>query len=276
MYQKYLPKAYISFCSSAFPEEGIMTLICKKNKIPTFTMQHGFLSNEGFSPFLIQRENVISDHWLLWGEKTKKILKEFVDESKLVLAGNPKYLLKDIRKQKKFNLKTIGVFLSVLGYEKSNKNLVKIINEISLKYPNLKFLIKMHPFDEYVNYLPLIKSKNIELLNKEKPPKETLEKSDLIIVHNSSVAMEALFYQIPILHYKDPFYHRLWKNNDEFKGLKELENLFKKLKNKKNLDKWLKIYKKELKNNFYFDSKKEVSQVYYEKISKIIKTYIKS
>ena len=43
IYENYKPKAYISFCSQAFPEEGIMTLICRQNNISTFTMQHGLI-----------------------------------------------------------------------------------------------------------------------------------------------------------------------------------------------------------------------------------------
>ena len=40
---EYNLKAYVSFCSQASEEETIITLISKKNNVPTFTLQHGFI-----------------------------------------------------------------------------------------------------------------------------------------------------------------------------------------------------------------------------------------
>jgi len=271
IYNKFNPKAHIAFCSQAFAEDTILTLLAKKNKKPTFTLEHGFIPNFSyFLPVSVILENMISDFFLVWGKRNYDIEKKFIDQKKLLLAGNPKYILNE-KVLKKFNPKIATFFFSVIGSEKSNINIIKILNNFSKKHPNIQFNMKLHPFDSIENYKQYINSKNIKFVDTGLSVKELLEKSDFVILHNTSVAQETLLYNLPIFRFKDNFTQKIWGNFDTFKNEKEFENLFNNLKDKKFLLKHMRKYKMLLRNNFHFEKNKSPSQIYYEKISKIIK-----
>ena len=272
IYEKYKPRAYISFCSQAFPEEGIMTLICKKYNVPTFTMQHGFIIKyDIFSPTAVLNENLISDYQLIWGNKTYNFLKNYIDKSKLLVVGNPKYSNIKINSLKKFRPKGAVIFLSVIGFNESNHNLIDIINRFALKNPEIKFTIKIHPFDEIKNYTSQIDVKNIEFVEKNVLIGDILERNDFVIMHNTSVSMEALHYQIPLFSYSDKYSWVPWKNNDKFRNLKEFEKMFNLLKKDvKMFNKWKAFYKREFKKEFYQPREKSVSQKYYDVIMEIV------
>lgn len=263
------PKGYIAFCSSVSGEETILTLFCKKKNIPSFTLQHGLLSSSSFrdfNPVIIQMENNVSDYLLLWGKSSYKLFQDYnIDKSKLLIVGNPKYIYSN-NPPKKFLPKEATVFFSVTSNEKSNEEMLSIINDFSLEHPEVKFNLKLHPFDKAEKYDKGISSNNLNFVDKNVSVGELLEKSDFIIVHNSSVTYEALFYKIPILRFKDKFFINFWNNPDTFSNLKELEKLFQGLKNKNILKRFMKFYDKELKGTFYFHPKKSVSRIYYEKI----------
>ena len=269
-YKIVQPKVYIAFCSSAFPEETILTLLCKKHNVPTFTLQHGFLDNRTseFTPFIVQSENIVSDYSLLWGKSSFDVQKKFTSPDILLVVGNPKYSLSEI-KRKNFNPKRCSVFLSVTAYPESNIKLVRIINDFAQNHPDISFQITTHPFDKVNNYKNLVSAKNIKLL-KADSVKELLEKSDFVFVHNTSVAYEALLYSIPILRFKDKDYSPTWENFDTFENLDQLEKLFYKLKNKEFYENMMKIYKKQMNNFFYFDKNVDVPTKYYQEIMNVL------
>ncbi len=218
IYTKYKPKAYIGFCSQAFPEETIFTLICKKNKIPTFTLQHGFvLEHKKFSPNTTLLENNVSDYNLVWGIETEKIIKKHSKNTKTILVGNPKYAFTEKKDKKNFNPVQGSVFLSVIGHGNSNKNFMKVINDFALKNSKIIFNVKKHPFDDWENYKEIINSKNINLIANDEQIPKLLEKSDFVLLHNTTIAMEALLYQIPTIYFNDKNSAFLWKNEDRFK-----------------------------------------------------------
>ena len=264
---KLEPTGYVAFCSSSFGEESILTLLCQRKKIPTFTLQHGLIIEYPYyAPQALLNENIISDYPLIWGKTTYDIQKKYVNESSLIIAGNPKYKNMKQKKFKKNLMKNGLVLFPVTGYDQTKEKLIKIIKKIVSKYPEIRFYISVHPFDNLGDYKRNISGKNVNFIEKDAEIKDFFEKSDFVILHNTTLAMEVLDYSIPIFRYNDEFFVGLWKNDDCFRNLKELEGLIKKAKSEKTLKKWLKVYEKEFKNNFYFHPKKEVSQVYYEKI----------
>lgn len=273
--EKVNPKAYISFCSPAFPEEAIFTLLSRQRSIPTFTLQHGFYSppKKEFSPIAIQNENIISDYMLVWGEKSKDNIEDYSKgKAKIIIAGNPKYKKMSEKGIKQFKLNLITSFLSVPPHEKSNRRVVQILNEFSKKNPNVKIKLKLHPFDEIKNYLDLVTEKNISFEDKTATVQSLLQESDLIVTHFTTIALEALFYNKPIFRFDDEFSLHLWDNtNDKFSTLKEFEEKIKNIQDPKEFEKLIKFYQKELNKNFYFEGNKEPSQVYYEKIMEEIK-----
>lgn len=272
IYKKYNPRGYIAFCSAAFPEEAILTLFCNKDDIPTFSLQHGFYSydTKKFAPIFVQSENIISKYLLLWGQNSYDVQKKHISEGRLIIAGNPKYTAPSKREIKDFSLNILTVFLSVPPHEESNKEIVKIINKFAKNNPKIKINIKIHPFDKIENYSSLISESNINFTESTIPVQDLINQSEIIITHYTTIEIEALLYGIPILRYKDKESLPFWKNDDQFANIQELENLIIKLKNKDYLKEQLNFYDKELNKNFYFENNKSPSEVYYNRIMKII------
>jgi hypothetical protein len=104
---------------------------------------------------------------------------------------------------------------------------------------------------------------------------EMLQKSDFIILHNTSVAMEALNYKIPIFRYFDEDLINLWNTEDKFSSLKEFEKLFEKMKNPKEHKKLIDFYEKEFQRNFFIPKNQNVQEHYYSIISNKIKNWKK-
>jgi hypothetical protein len=274
IYVKFNPRAYIAFCSPAFAEDTILTLIAKKDKKPTFTLEHGFAPNfSNFSPVFIINENMVSDYLLLWGKKNYDLQKNYIDKSKLLVVGNPKYDYNDYNRKRNLNFKpkVATFFFSVIGFEQSNEKIIKILNNFAKKHSEIQFNMKLHPFDSSDKYESYIDSENIKFVSKDMAVKDLLEKSDFIVTHNTSVAYESLFYRIPIFRFNDKVSLKVWEDFDTFRNDEEFEELFNKLKNKKFLSNNLEKYEILLKNSFYFEKDKDPSQVYYEKILEIIK-----
>jgi len=272
IYNKYSPKAHISFCSSSFAEETIFTLICKKHKIPTFTLQHGFFTDfEYFTPPVLQMENNVADYLLVWGKTSYDIQKKYTEKSRILVVGNPKYSLRKNKIKKIFSPKIATIFLSVTQYPKSNEKIVRIVNEFAKKHPEIKFQIKIHPFDNVKNYEKIVSSKNIVFMKIESSVSEVLEKSDFAILHNTSISYEALLYNLPIFRFEDEFMAKVWEHEDTFNDMPSLEKLFLKVKNPKMFKQYLSFYNNQLKETFYFHPTKSVPQVYYEKIMEKIK-----
>lgn len=271
------PKAHIAFCSSGFSEEAVITSICKKDKIPTFTLQHGFIPDHSgsFKSIDVQNENVIADYSLLWGKSSFDIQKTFVDANKLIIAGNPKYDIKIQKSIKNFRPKIATLFLSVPSFKDSNKKMISIVNEFSNNHPEIKIRLKAHPFDKESDYTSLITSKNLSFEGKEKSVGDLLKDSDFVILHSTSISYEALIYRIPIFKFKDKNYSKFWDDRDAFSNAIELDKLFKDMQLKEKYVSLMNFYDSLLKNTFYFENEKKISRIYREKIENAIKDYQK-
>jgi len=275
IYQEYSPKAYIAFCSQAFPEETIFTLICKKNNIPTFTMQHGIVAEyPHFHGASILNENILSDFHLIWGKSTYETLRKFTSLSRLIIVGNPKYSSLIENNSKRFESKKGAIFFPVPGGEAdTNEKMAKAINDFAKRHPQIIFEASVHPFDNSENYKRIIDSENIIFVDSNIPIMGRIENSDLILLHNTTIAIEALRYQKPIFRFNDKFLIDLWKNNDKFKDADELDKHFKKLQDPKEFGKCKTFYGKEFEKNFKITPEKETSQRYYEEITRLINAF---
>ena len=275
IYKKYLPKAHLAFCSQAFAEEAIFASICKKEKIPTFTLQHGLIVEYPyFHAASLLNENIISDYNLIWGKTTYDLLKKFTDPSRLLIVGNPKFSSIVKNNTKSFDPKKCVVFFPVpVENTSTNENIVKTINEFAKNHPKISFEPSVHPFDSLENYKKIMDAKNVNFVDSDIPIIKRIEESDFIILHNTTIAMEALRYGKPIFRFNDKFLVNLWENDDKFKDLKELEKLFKKFGNKKNFEKYKRFYAKEFENNFKIVPGKNTSQIYYVEIMKQIDAF---
>ena len=268
IYEKYKPRAYVAFCSQAFAEDGIMTLICKKNKIPTFTLQHGLIVEyPKFNAASVLNENVISDYNLLWGKSTLDIMKKYVNSDKLVVVGNPKYDNFPVVKKEKGDKYGI-FFFPVIGYNESQRNLLEILIDFAKKHPDFIIYISLHPFDDVNNYIPKVeKLKNVKFLKGEEF-KELIPNSRFFVLHNTTLAMEFLQYDIPIFRFDDKYFVDLWDYPDKFKNFQGLDKLFDKFCERKKKSGGKSFYRVEFLRHFHI-SKKGTSQNYYDKISSL-------
>jgi len=272
IYHKLKPKAYIGFCTQGFSEEAILTQLANNDKIPTFTLQHGFIIEyPQFSPNYILIDNLESQNFLIWGKKTKEILMPYIEEKRLILAGNPKVVNSNDIKEKTYKGKKGVIFLPVISHIPISQSMLSLLDDFAQKHPEIHFDLSLHPFDDIKNYVPL-KAKNILYTKELKPVSELLKNADYIILHNTTIALEASQYKKPIFRYNDKYLVKLWENDDLFSSTDELENLLKKASNPSIRKRWIQKYHAEFKNNFY-QSNKEISQVYYNIILNKIKNH---
>ncbi len=251
--KKYSPKALISYNNAGSTEDNALTLLMKNRKKKTFSLQSWmFREYEKLdNTDCIFYDNYTSDYILVWGKNSADILKKHYPKNKILIVGNSKF--GRIKKAKEKNhMKKGVVFLSNNAYEKSNLNLIKILNEISKKRKNTVFYLKLHPDNDRKKYLKLISKKNIILTEKFADNNNLFEKSDFIIVHNSTISSEVLRHQIPRLRFKDKHLFVDSENpQDLFENLEELEKLMEKLKNPRIYKKYLQKYKKLYSDNFF-------------------------
>ena len=259
IYKKLKPRAFLGYASYRNNEDITLTQICKKHKIPTFTTQHyAFFDYPTFNSESITYENMISDYILLWGKAPFNIMKKFIPQDKLLIAGNPLY--KKIKKSnKKFAPKTCVVFLDYYQYAKSNFEIIKILAEFAEKHKEIKFIIKNHPVNNPKEYEPLVKNTKLILLPRYADKDEWMQKADFIISHNTTIVLEALKFQIPIFRYKDKTCFEMSVPKHEFRNAKELESIFSKIKSNKN---YASEYHKAYHHNFFQPEKSSIPDLY--------------
>lgn len=224
------PSAYIGYSSYRNNDETIITQLVKKQNKPTFTVQNYSISEfKTFNYEAVTYENFISDYFLVWGESSKDVLSKFIPKSKIIVAGNPNYNNLFQLKKIKFNPKICSVFLSHRQFNSSNYSLVEIMNNFSKEHPEINVNISLHPDSNSEEFSKLIKEKNIHILPTILKKEEVLSESDFIILHNSSISIEGLKYQIPIFRFYDS--STLKKDLPElsFKNKEELERKFKEM-----------------------------------------------
>lgn len=197
-------KLFVSFYDS-LSIECYMVELFKNKHVPTATLQHG--------QFCAWRENVLenagiefrtsnSDYFLCWNKFTiDEAKKEGVPPQKLILAGILGYLNCENIKSKAPGNNSFGVVIGHPMYEEENKKLIESAN-ILAKQCNLKYYLKLHPnYDEnhfnfivnHAYYKGNIK-KGIPIIN-------YANSVDLSIVGSSSVFVELVYLEHPILRY---------------------------------------------------------------------------
>ena len=193
-----------------------------------------------FNSESIAYENMISDYFLAWGESSSRIIEKFAGKNKAIIVGNPNFGKIIKKKTSKFNPKICTIFLSYNIYDKNNYEMIKIVSEFAKKHLEVKFYFKMHPDNDENNYKNKIFGKNIQLLDKKSDKNEYLVKSDFLIMHNTTTAIEALSYQIPVYRFKDKDFAEMPIPQWNFTDVKSLDKLFLRMFNQKEFKKYLK------------------------------------
>ena len=152
-----------------------------------------------------------------------------------------------------------------------NQTQKQIIEKFSEKSPNVKFYISLHPDLDRKKYEQRIKKSKIILWDDSKGKGAWLEqvkKSDFLVVHNTTMALESLKFQFPIFRYKDKTFAKMIIPKRNFSNLKEFEKLISGLKGEKN---FAADYYKAYLHNFYQPEGRSIPENYRKIIELMIR-----
>lgn len=238
---------YICF-NTAYKEESLLTLYFQKRGIETVTMQHGiFCDFKTVIPFdCINLDNLIADKILCWGKSTVDyLLSNGIDETRLILTGNPKY------KDTKINSvdRSFTKCLVLLGRQvciPSNEKLLSLLKAYNKKYNNkILFYIKKHPFlmdQDHKSHASI--ADNMIFIGKEHSVQEILQ-SDLVnfsIAVNTTAYYESLSLGKISLRWSEAENEEFFGLDDKFYNMEDFESKMKEFESKPESD-----IKKEMK-----------------------------
>jgi hypothetical protein len=143
------------------PVDNLLVQFYKNKNIPTVTLQHGlFVDYEGtFNISSVSYKNVVSDHFLSWGEGNKHLINRHNPDCNILVCGNP--MIQNI--QNKF--KNENFFTVVLDwdvFEEENIKMLDVAKSVAEEM-EINFQIRYHPSNNpnkyYVNSNYLIENK---------------------------------------------------------------------------------------------------------------------
>lgn len=202
--------------NSAYSIENLLCQYYNLNNYQTFSLSHSFfVPYKKFTPIdIINGENIVSDKILVWGNASINDLCSNYNflKSKVLVAGNPKYLNKQISIKQTF--KNCIVFLGRKIYDKSNLQIIEIIKELNKTMPHISFSLKLHLSLDLDYYEQLCIGSNINIIEGNKTLENTFkeENYDFALVNNSTVYYEAMYYDMICFRF-------FLSENEEFEGL---------------------------------------------------------
>ncbi|NBG65879.1 capsular polysaccharide export protein, LipB/KpsS family [Acidiluteibacter ferrifornacis] len=211
-------------------------------KIKTFGIQHGVIHYRHlhycFSSF-DSRFHPYPDYTFVWGDYWNKVLQKIstYTSDELINVGQlrtdiiPKlknqytnFISNDCKDSKTFTILYPSQPLYV-GEEAMREKLAISILQLSVDLPNVQVVIKPHPKEkdcaEFFNQLASkLNTKNFVVLNEDLY--KMIATSDLVIVYNSTVGAEAIYFRKPlvVMNYADNDFSGFIKN----KVAKEVNN----------------------------------------------------
>lgn len=185
-------------------EPSVIFSCAKKYGIKTVVLQHGVVNPAyAFTP-------LIADKVCVWGEMQRLQLKELgANDDQIVVTGTP--IIETIKKSTELRKE----ILKKHGIDRGKANIVLAVNPIKEDYNRklietlekaceylgihrFNFWIKLHPAQNSSQYKWVEERSNIKLMDKSITPDEFFNICDLLVTHNSGIATEALYYQIPV------------------------------------------------------------------------------
>lgn len=198
-------------CANAFlslndenADENLLVQFCKKNEIPTATLQHGHFWNTKDSQEVIHYahnfKELTADYLLAWGQYTCDLaMRDGVTAERLIPVGIPKYVDEPqalpIRHEHVF-----GVFLDAASTgSKTNLDLIRYANDLSEAF-GYSYMVKLHPTDSPDRYQQIV---NDRFLGFAEPMTvlDFCKQIDFSIMCASTVFFEQLYFQKPCFRY---------------------------------------------------------------------------
>ena len=190
------------------------TLVYAARKIGLFSwvLQHGVLAESN------GHHHLICDAFLAWGEASREWFSHYGHTSKKILTtGNPKFDEVPIWKPSLSR----DAFCGLYGLEPFKKTIVLITQQINtfstfwtadtfthmadvlLKYvavhDSVQLLIKADPYESMDSYKELISKWGKGVVVREAPLYELLFHSDVVVTLDSTVGLEAMFFEKPLI-----------------------------------------------------------------------------
>ncbi|MEX2192353.1 MAG: UDP-N-acetylglucosamine 2-epimerase [Nitrosarchaeum sp.] len=195
-------------------EDKMIVTIANKKKIPNMFLQHGlYIQNTKFDkyiPMLPILPTNGSKH-LVWGKILHEfIIKQGVKQEEVIMIGSPRY---DEFFKNEHKKKTNQILIAANGLFHNNchgtdtralikmENFVRKIFETTKKYPDKKFIVKLHPGKVSFDIKPLIQE-IVPMINvyQNENILELLEDCDSMISLNySTVILDAMILHKPTL-----------------------------------------------------------------------------
>lgn len=150
---KYLKKyefKYLVVFADMQPVDNLVSQYFHNLQKKTITLQHGlFVDYEGtYNISSVSYENVVSDHFLTWGEGNKRLIERYNPDCNVVVCGNP-----SIRPyvSKYSGMKFFTVFFDWDVFRVENEKMLDIAYQVSDKL-NIKFNLRFHPSNDISSY----------------------------------------------------------------------------------------------------------------------------
>lgn len=169
--------------------------------INSFTLQHGVINPPyGYSP-------IVADKILVWGEMAKCQLIEMGEkENNIIPVGNPNLenipLKGGVKKEilRKLQLpEGKNVVLAINPIRKEyNHQLISFLGKLRAIDSSFNYYVKLHPAQKTGDYLWVEQKFGIKLLPNPFPLDNFIPFVDILLTHNSGLASECLYYDIPI------------------------------------------------------------------------------
>ena len=209
VFMKKKPVATITW-NDVSPFERICTVLGKESG-KTIAVQHGLFPTEGKSRFVKGIAPVQADVLAVWGDFFKdSLLKKGVPEEKICVTGSPKLdaLVKKkfdsikFRKENKIKDEKIIVFAPDLdGKIEDVKEVCKVVEGIK----KVRLFIKIHPVDNLNRYADI---NGVTIIQKG-DLHELLNAADVVIIHISSVGVEAMALGKVVICYGEAVFDKM-------------------------------------------------------------------
>lgn len=203
----------------------ILAIVGQTVGIPSFCLQHGLiLGEEAYLP-------AFASHYVVYGHYEKEWYKSRgVPDEQIVIAGHPRYdaifTTNDLDRQqvlKKLNLnphkKTV-----LMATQPNSSSLFMEVANLVVNLPNSQIIIKPHPWEKAKGrteaYLGLArKYSQVQYITTEMPLYSLISASDVVVIANSTVGLEAMLLDKPVVVIKSPTANRDYPYYDSLGSL---------------------------------------------------------
>ena len=134
------------------PVDNILVQFYKGRKITTVTLQHGlFVDYEGtYNISSVSYKNVVSDHFLAWGESNKMLIEKHNPDCNVIVCGNP--IIKKSYNCVNVRRKFFTIVLDWDVFEKENTEMIGMAMRLA-DMIRMDFQVRYHPSNDKSKYI---------------------------------------------------------------------------------------------------------------------------